>query len=291
MLAKIHNNENIFDGSYVFEPKLDGYRALCFKNSSLKFFSRNGNNLTADFPELQSPEKIKAKTSILDGEIVVYDNKGVSNFNLIQNRKGTAFFVIFDILMLDGRDLTSLPLLERKKILKKIIKETGNFQLSFYTEKGKKLISETKKRKFEGVMAKKKLSKYSHGRSSDWLKIKFIKTIDCVIIGYTSQKREISSLLLGLYKNKKLIFIGKVGTGFNEKILNELKEKFKKLTTRKSLNIKEKNVSWLKPKLVAEIKFSEITPDKKLRAPVFLKLRDDKDASECKISQIFSPVS
>jgi len=284
MDAKVYHNENIFGSDYIFEPKLDGYRALCYKNSGLKFFSRNGNDLTNDFPELQTSKSINAKKAVLDGEIVIYNERGRPDFNLIQNRavrKLPAFYIVFDILILDDEDLMSLTLVERKNLLKKAINESGNFQLIVYTENGGKMIEEMKKRRLEGVMAKKKFSRYIQGRSSDWLKIKFVKTLDCVIIGYTTYKREISSLLLGVYEKGKLVYVGKVGTGFNEKTLRDLKEKFNEFETEKYMEIRERNIKWLKPKLVAEILYSEVTPNKKLRASVFKNLRDDKNAKEC----------
>jgi bifunctional non-homologous end joining protein LigD len=284
MLAKIHKNENVYNGEYIFEPKIDGYRALCYKNSDLKFLSRNGNNLTLDFPELQLPKLIKAESAVLDGEIVIYNQKGMPDFGLIQNRKNRslkAFFVVFDILMLDGEDVTALPLEKRKLILEKVVSDKENFQIIFFTEDGELLLNEIKKKNVEGMIAKKKDSVYEQGRSSSWIKIKINKTADCVIIGYSSLKKDISSLLLGLYKNGKLIYVGKVGTGFNERNLPEIRERLEGIVTDR-----DRHVSWVKPEVVCEIKFLEMTKDGRFRAPVYLRLRSDKKPEECDFEQI-----
>ncbi len=288
MLSKVYKNQNIFTKDYIFEPKLDGYRALCYKNSSLRFISRNGNDLTQDFPELQTPKNIKAKTAVIDGEIVIYNKKGYPDFNLIQNRQTRrlpAFFVAFDILMKNEKDLTTNTLLQRKAVLERTFLENNFFQLLLYTEKGEQLLEQIKKHNLEGMMIKKKDSSYQQGRSADWLKLKLVKTIDCVILGYTTQKKEISSLLLGLYQKDELAFVGKVGTGFNEKNLEELKDLFRDIKTEKYLDVKEK-ATWLKPVIVAEIKFTEMTNDKRLRAPVFIRVRPDKKHKECGFDQL-----
>jgi bifunctional non-homologous end joining protein LigD len=284
MLAKIHKNENVYNGEYIFEPKIDGYRALCYKNSDLKFLSRNGNNLTLDFPELQLPKLIKAESAVLDGEIVIYNQKGMPDFGLIQNRKNRslkAFYVVFDILMLDGEDVTALPLEKRKLILEKVVSDKENFQIIFFTEDGELLLNEIKKKNVEGMIAKKKDSVYEQGRSSSWIKMKLSKTADCVIIGYSSLKKDISSLLLGLYRDGKFIYVGKVGTGFNERNLPEIRERLEGIVTEK-----DRHIIWVKPEVVCEIKFLEMTKDGRFRAPVYLRLRSDKKPEECDFEQI-----
>lgn len=285
MLAKITDNLSILSNEeYIFEPKLDGYRSICIKNSKINFYSRNNHNITADFKEFNFSKNILAKNCILDGEIVIYDKKGNPSFSLMQNRKINnlpAVYVVFDILSKDGKDLTSLPLLERKKILSRTIIENKNLQLIFYTSDGKKLYKEMLRRGGEGVIAKQKNSQYLSSRTSYWLKIKFQKTLDCIIIGITKKKREISSLALGLIENNKLIFIGKVGTGFNERNIKEISSKIKILNSEK-IN----GITAVKPNLVCEVKYFELTNEKKLRGAVFLRLREDKFPKECTLDQI-----
>jgi bifunctional non-homologous end joining protein LigD len=286
MLAVLGNESFLSKKGYLFEPKLDGYRALCYKNNGLRFVTRNGKDVTKDYPELNFLTKINAKSAVIDGEIVVYDDEGRPNFQWLQNKsleKHRASFVAFDILMKNGQDLTHKTLAERKVILESTLDESSFVQISFFTKGGKKLWNEMKKRKIEGVIAKAEDSTYKQKRSSDWVKIKFSNTIDCVILGYTTKKRGISSLLLGLYNDSSLKFAGKVGTGFDEVTLGNLESRFDKIKSEKPAvsGVKEKNVVWLKPKIVCEIKYSEMTRDKKFRAPVFLGLREDKDPEEC----------
>ena len=286
MLAEIGDIGILKSKRHIFEPKLDGYRAIFVKNNEgLEFFSRNGKNISSSYPKFAFSKSIKAKTCTLDGEIVVYDNKGNPSFSLMQdkNKFKNAVYVVFDILEKDGMDLTSLPLIERKRILEKTIVEGKNLQIIFYTSNGKKLWEEMKKRGVEGVIAKKIDSIYTQKRSNSWIKIKFEKTIDAVIIGYLSKKRKLSSLALGLFDGKRLVHIGNVGTGFSEKMLKELK-----IALMKIENEKIDDIQFVKPKFVVEVKYFEVTPDKKLRSPVFLKLRMDKNVKECKIDQLLN---
>jgi bifunctional non-homologous end joining protein LigD len=279
MLAILGGKENLIKKGFIYEPKLDGYRALCYKNKELNFISRNGNNLSKNYPELNFADKIKARTAVLDGEIIIYDENGNPNFQLLQNKARNrleATYVAFDILMKNGKDLTQLPLKKRKQVLSQTVKDDENIQKSFFIHDGKKLWKVIEKRNLEGVIAKKYNSQYKQTRSSDWIKIKRIKTIDAVIIGYTSKKRHISSLLLGLYKDNTIIKIGKVGTGFNDKELRDFREKFEKIALKK-----EKNTTYIQPIYVCETAYSEITSENILRQPSFVRLRPDKKAREC----------
>jgi bifunctional non-homologous end joining protein LigD len=284
MLASIGTEEILERKDFYFEPKLDGIRALCYKKTKLKFTSRNGINITKEYPEFDFFDSIDAEECILDGEIVVYDEKGHPSFELWHNNRDEyqATYVVFDILYHNGKSLLNEPLYVRKKILDKIIKAHDHLQFSVYTKNGKKLWNIMKERKLEGVVAKKDDSSYEIGvRSDAWKKIKIINDIDCVIIGYTSEKRKISSLALGLYEKGELIFAGKVGTGFDEEMMNHLKEKLDEMTLDESLIETEKGVIPVQPLLVAQITFLEITKNKKLRAPVFVRIREDKDPEEC----------
>jgi len=294
MLASLGNKEDSNRPNMYFEPKLDGYRALCYvTKNSFTLYSRNGLNITAKYPELAIRNNIQATQCILDGEIVVYNNEGVPEFSLLQNHTYEVTYVVFDILEKNNTILLHKPLSERKKILENTIKPSEYIETTAYTQNGPLLLEKMKKLGFEGVMAKKIQSHYYPGkRVKTWLKIKFTKTIDAVIIGYTQQKRNLSSLALGVYDtNKNLVYIGKVGTGFSEKklrdlytILSPLKRKTKPIKQ----DIKDKSIIWVQPKKVCEVKFNEVTKDLKLRAPVFVTLRFDKPAKECSIKQLSS---
>lgn len=293
MLAKTADKQILESKDYIFEPKIDGYRALCIKEKNkLKFISRTGHDITHNFTEFQFSKNIKAISCKLDGEIAIFDEKGNPSFHLMQHSsKGlhNAVFIVFDILEKDGKDLKNLPIDDRKKILSKTIVEDQNLQLIPHSEDGLALWKHTAKRKLEGVIAKKKGSPYIEGRTSQWLKIKTQNTIDCVIVGITKQKREISSLCLGLYDNNVLKFIGKVGTGFSERTLEELAHLLKKDESLKIDPVSgtlPKDFIPVTPNNVCEIKYLEVTKDFRLRTPVFLKLRDDKLPKDCLLDQL-----
>lgn len=298
MLCKL-GDLSFLSKKFIFEPKLDGTRAVCYyQNNKIKLINRRDKDITTRYPELNFKKNLKCRNCILDGEIIVYNKKGNPSFNLLQkrdqlsnkfmieirSREYPATYVVFDILKKDGKNLMSLPLIERKKILEKTIISSSRIDVIPYTTEGKKLWREIKKRKLEGVIAKNPLSKYYPGkRTPEWIKIKFLKTIDCVIIGYTSEKRAISSLVLGAYDKGKLRYIGRVGTGFTEKFLEELYEKLKPLKTNKPVAeySGRKEIQWIKPKIVCEIRYLEFTKDKMIRAGVFLRLRNDKKPKDC----------
>lgn len=281
MLAKIGDEKDLEKPGYIYEPKLDGIRALLHFGKNPIFESRNGKDLTTRFSSISLPS-IKASRCVIDGEIVAYDRKGNPDFNLLQN-DGQAVFVAFDILEKDGVDLRKKPLMERKKILRTTLPENATVQLIFYTEKGRKLWSAMKKRGTEGVIAKKKDSVYQEGKRSDsWVKVKFLKTVDAIIIGFTEAKRRISSLALGLYDDDSITFIGKVGTGFDEQFIERFFPRLEKIKTGKKSGVLPKEIVPVKPRFVAEVEYLEFTPDKKLRAAVFKRLRDDKEISECR---------
>ena len=288
-LCKIGSQDDLEREGYLYEPKLDGIRALCeVTPKTVQFFTRNGNDVTAQYPELNFRSRIKAKQCILDGEIVIYDAEGKPDFNLWQMRKQhehKATYVVFDILSKDGKSLLKKPLYERKKILEETIQETKRLELIPFSLNGKKLWKIVSKLGLEGVIAKKIESVYKPDkRSTDWLKVKFADTADCVIVGYTQKKREVSSLALGMYKKGTLYYIGKVGTGFSTKDIETLHPKLETLETDEPPVANPgrlRTVQWVKPKLVAEIKYVELTKAEHLRAPVFLRLRPDKKPKEC----------
>lgn len=295
MLAHLGTQDDLHHADYIYEPKLDGVRALCQVDGALKFMTRNNNNITHKYPEFDFRSRIKAKTAILDGEIIMYDQRGTPSFTLLQRRelaenKGAkAIFAVFDILMKNGKWLLDKPLLERKKILQQTIQpKDGLFELVLHTRDGVALWRAIKKRNMEGVMAKQEASHYVLGkRSWNWIKVKTHNELEAVIIGFTQEKRHISALALGLYdKQGNLTYIGKVGTGFDTKTIAKLYAKFKKVTRQTPpCPCPLKGVIWMRPLYVAEIKFLEWTRDKRLRAPVFMGLRTDKKAKECTFDQ------
>jgi len=281
MLAKIGDETVLGASGYIYEPKLDGIRALLHYGKNPTFESRNGKDLTTRFSTIRLPS-LKVSTCVIDGEIVAYDSKGNPDFNLLQN-DGPAVFVAFDILEKDGINLQDKPLMDRKKILRQTLKENATVQLIFYTEQGKKLWAAMKKRGTEGVIAKKKDSVYLKGtRSDSWVKIKLLKTVDAIVIGFTEAKRKISSLALGLYDDGSITFIGKVGTGFDEQFIEKFYPQLVKIKTVKKNEAFPKEIIPVKPRFIAEVEYLEFTPDCKLRAPVFKRLRDDKEISECR---------
>ena len=282
MKAHIGLDKDLTRKNYIYEPKLDGIRALCYVNRVMTFYSRNDIDITADYPEFDFRESIKAKSAILDGEIVVLDQSLVPRFELWQEGHA-AVYIVFDILMVDGKSLLTTPLLERKKILDKVVKNSERMEKILYTEQGVALWKEMLKRDMEGVIAKEETSLYYPGvRSNSWIKIKSFKALEAIIVGYVPGKRIIGSLSLGIYNDKKeLIYIGNVGTGFSNAFLEDLYSKLKKIETKKS-PVKQdiKGIVWVKPKLVCEIKYLEFTKASILRAPVFLRLRFDKNPQD-----------
>ncbi len=290
-LAKL--TSTIPSKGYAFEIKYDGYRILAFCESQIKLKTRNNLDYSNKFPGIVESLKSFSKTMILDGELVSFDNNGRSDFSLltdnIKNGKDNFTYVVFDILALDGKDLRNRTLLERKKILEEVFKGTPkNVILSSYViDKGKESFKLAEKLNLEGIIAKKVDSEYNGERDEDWLKIKCFKRQEFVIGGYlfSERNKDLSAILVGYYKGDKLIYIGKVGTGFKENIRIELAKIFKtkKRKTSPFIECDVKNAVFLKPVLVAEIQFSEITKNNLLRHPSFIGLRQDKDPKSVKL--------
>ncbi len=304
MLAK--PSEPFDDPDWIFEFKYDGTRALLyFEKGKIRFINRREKDITHRYPEFSNLiYNLHCKECILDGEIIVEKN-GIPNFFLLQKREQNeekfrieilsklypAKYIVFDILYIDGKYMLDLPLMERKKILEKTVSNSNIvLKTPYISTYGKSLYSEAVNAGFEGVMAKKKDSIYEEGKRSDfWLKIKKVQTEDYVILGYTegkgNRKDTFGALLVGGYRNGKWFYVSKVGTGFDEETRTLLMKKFKKLKTKKYFDLpkelEKEKITFLKPKLVCEVKFVEKTPRGKLRAPVFLRLRDDKAPEEC----------
>ncbi len=294
---------------WLFEIKWDGYRAVSFiQNAKVRLVSRNQNDLTAQYPELHDlPNFVQAEAAVLDGEIVALDEDGRASFSLMQQRTGIrsggrrgpgqpgipVVYYVFDLLYLDGYDLHRVPLEQRKEVLAQIITPGGPARYSEHFAQGVQLLEAARQKGLEGILAKRRSSTYEERRSSEWLKIKITQTIDCVVGGYTDpegSRQHFGSLVLGLYdKQKRLIHVGQAGTGFDQKTLLEISQLFKRRETKRNPfygDVDAAHVHWVKPELVAEIKFSEWTHETaegglKLRAPVYLGLRNDKAPEDC----------
>lgn len=284
--------DEVFDNAeWVFENKYDGYRALIqIQKGKVNLISRNGISFNTKYKELVDAFGNFQEDMILDGEIVVEDEKGNSRFQWLQYYqddpdRGKLKCYVFDILYFNGFDITRLELLQRKKILEALIPKSDVIIYSDHViGKGIKTLKEAEKKHMEGLIAKKTTSTYLvNKRSKDWLKIKISKEQEMVIGGYTDPQGSrlgFGALLLGYYEDDKFIYSGKVGTGFNDDLLKDILAKLKKLERKTSPFATvpgEKNAHWVKPQLVAQIKYSEWTETGSLRHPVFIALRDDKD--------------
>jgi bifunctional non-homologous end joining protein LigD len=308
--------EKAFDSpDWLFEIKWDGYRAVAFiEDGRLGLVSRTQNDLTAQFPDLRSlPQFIKAKRAIIDGEIVALDEEGRPSFSLMQQRTGfqpgkrrlpgrqgvRVVYYAFDLLYLDGVDLRRVALEQRKQLLQEIVEKSDVIHFSdHYPEKGLDLFEAARQRELEGIVAKKRNSAYEEKRSHDWLKIKITRRQECVIGGYTppeGTREYFGALVLGLYDAQgRLVHVGQVGTGFDHKTLKEMFARLQPLKTKENPFCGEigglRKVQFVRPELVAEIKFGEWTHETaeggmKLRAPVFMGLRTDKTAEECRLEE------
>ncbi|MDF3027248.1 MAG: ligD [Fluviicola sp.] len=294
-LAESHNDHP----DWLYEPKYDGYRAITkISGGKVEIVSRNGNSFNKQYESL-IPELEKFEDDlILDGEIVIEDKKGISNFQLLQNyiktRNGILRYYVFDILYLNGYPVTQLPLIQRKELLDAVfakVKLTNVQPSPLVAEHGKELMGRLTKLGYEGVIAKESNSPYFPGlRSDSWLKLKTRQSLEAIICGYTApqnSRKFFGSLILGIHDKGKLVYIGNCGTGFTETSLRELHEQFEKLKTAKSpfdvtlkMTRQKGKPTWMKPELVCNVEFANWTDDKHLRVPVFMGLRIDKKAVE-----------
>jgi len=299
MKAQLSDQAPFDSPDWLFEIKWDGYRAIAEINKSgNKLYSRNGLTFDKAYPKIFDALKTIKKNAIIDGEIVVFDEQGKPNFQKLQNYqnrdKYAIKYFVFDIIELDGKSLTNLPLIERKEILRKFLPESNLIKYCDHIEdEGKLLFKEMQKMKLEGMIAKKKTSKYYIGRrTSDWLKIKNVQSQEAIIVGFTDPKgarQYFGSLLLAVRNKGKLVSIGNVGTGFNDKSLKDLHTELRKIIRKTSpldIPIKETpDITWVEPDLVCNVKFSEITNDGSVRHPVFQGLRVDKSANEVELEK------
>ena len=296
---------------WIYELKFDGIRGVAIKQkNAVKLISRNVKTLTDKYPEIAGAlRELPAQEAVLDGEIVALDPDGKSSFQLLQtaNLPGESrppiFFYVFDVIQLDGKDLTGLPLLKRKAMAQALLAnapENIRFSANIHAH-SERVLREMQARGLEGLIAKKRESKYEIGRRSGaWVKFKWTSEQEFVIGGYTppqGTRSHFGAILVGYYDRGKLKFASKVGTGFNQKLLKSLFDRFQKLRRDDCpfANLPEKKASrrgraltvaemrrctWIEPKLVCQIRFAEWTRDDHLRQPAFLGLREDKDAKE-----------
>jgi len=282
---------------WLHEIKFDGYRLIAYiKKNKIKLITRNQNDWTSKFPVIKNElAKLNLSTAILDGELVAINNKKQFDFQLLQNsihNKDTSalIYYVFDIIYYDQHDLSHLPLLERKKILNNILpKKKSTLRYSDHVVgEGKKVFINACKLGLEGIMSKAADSPYVQKRTHHWLKAKCKKRQEFIIGGYTKPRGErkyFGSLLIGTHlPNKKLKYCGHVGTGFSDETLKMMANLLAKYETNQmpfaELPPDVKNVTWLKPELVAEVEFSDWTQDKILRQPSFKGLRSDKSSKE-----------
>lgn len=276
---------------WVFEIKWDGYRAIADLTNGLQLYSRNGLSFLGKYPSIEEGLARQKHPMILDGEIVAYNPSGMPHFQSLQHYAETTgvtlIYHVFDLLYLNGHSTRSLNLLERKELLKSALVETPHVKYCDHVEQnGQQFYEAARKNNLEGIMAKKKTSTYRDGaRSDEWLKIKNHADEEAVIVGYTQprgSRKHFGSLILGKYEEGKLIYAGHVGTGFSEKSLKEIYSLLQPLVTEEMPFDKKPTTNmpptWVKPELVCTVKHSEVTADGLFRHPVFIVLREDKDA-------------
>ena len=306
---------------WLYEIKWDGMRVILFLDQGpdkekIRLLTRRGNDCARQFPELtvahQSFAHGQIQQAVVDGEVVVLDDRGRPSFSQLQPRIMAAdagaiahlvrtrpvVFCVFDLLYLDGYDLRGVPLLERKRALEKILIPSSLVRFSEHItgsgqSPGKDFLDAARAQELEGIVAKRAASRYESRRSPDWVKIKIVSQQEFVICGYTQGAREsferetFGALVLGLYEGGKLVHVGNVGTGFDAQMLRALAEMLGLLATSRSpfsepiKLLKPVPITWVRPELVCTVRFDSWTPDGRLRAPVFLGLRPDIDPAEC----------
>jgi len=286
---------------WLYEIKWDGVRAICYvEDGDVSLVSRSGKSCERQYPELSViPHFIDAETAVLDGEICALDERGRPRFELIQPRISVSdaasiaaaarsrpvTMFVFDLLYLDGYDLRGVAMRDRKKLLEAVFKAGSVVRVSQAFEEGESLLEAAREQGLEGVMAKRADSRYESRRSDCWIKVKTVRQNDCVICGYTKGERDFfGALILGVYENRKLVWAGNVGTGFNQALMADIYKRLQPLKAAKCpITPKPKiadEVTWVRPELVCTVKYLEWTRDGKLRAPVFVGLRTDMDPKE-----------
>jgi bifunctional non-homologous end joining protein LigD len=295
MLAKLH--DEAFDKKdWIFEIKWDGYRAIAEVNAKeTRLYSRNGLAFEKEYPTVYNALSEISPGTILDGEIVAFDADGMPSFQLLQqygqNPSVPLQYYVFDLLAADGKSTEDLPLIERKQMLEKLLPESDVIKYCDHVaENGTAFFKAMQQKGLEGMIAKQGDSTYTEGkRSNTWLKIKHMLTDEAVIAGYTEpagSRKYFGALVLGSYEKGKLVYIGHTGTGFTEKTLKDIYQKLQPLVTDKNPFAGKVRVNapvtWVKPELVCNLKYTEKTAEGARRHPVFMGLRKDKAAKEVK---------
>jgi bifunctional non-homologous end joining protein LigD len=275
---------------WVYEEKYDGFRILVYKEGArVTLLSRNGKDRTQTYaPIAAAVAKLADRTLALDGEIIAFDKRQVSRFQLLQEGKVPPVYAVFDCLYQNGRDLRAEPLSARRGLMEMAIKGS---ELLFASHRldpnGLAAFQIAKANGYEGLVAKDLTAPYIQGRSRKWLKCKVHHEDEFVIAGYTrpaGSRMHFGALLVGAYHRGQLHYVGKVGTGFTRALLASLFQKFQPLVRKQPSLVdppREEGATYLAPRLVAQIAYTELTADKMLRQPVFLGLRDDKNVKEC----------
>jgi bifunctional non-homologous end joining protein LigD len=284
---------------WLFEVKWDGVRALAFiDREEVRLQSRTGLHCERQYPELAIiPHQVAAQQAVLDGEIAVLDEKGISRFHLIQPRIANAdpnavahlarstpvMYFVFDLLFLDGYDLRGVDLVERRRLLEQIVTPSGVLRISeAFPGAGEEMLEAAREHGLEGILAKHATSCYESRRSREWLKIKIVNEQEFVIGGFTEpqgDRRYFGALVLGVFDEGKLRWVGNVGTGFDQKSLASLSRRLEPLVIKTCPFAErprpDRGMTWVRPELVCQVKYQNWTEDQRLRAPVFLGLRDD----------------
>ncbi|MGD0306857.1 MAG: non-homologous end-joining DNA ligase, partial [Candidatus Acidiferrales bacterium] len=301
-LATLSQDPPTDDTSWFYEIKFDGIRVLSFVDGGkTRLFARSGRDISREYPELAALAKqVRARRAILDGEIVVLDRDGRSNFQRLQSRFGVQnppgelqqqappTLYLFDLVYCDGYDLRRTPLVERKKLLTEIVRTSDQVRISEHQAgEGRKLYAVAMEKGLEGIIGKRAQSAYPDGRSTEWLKFKGVQEIDGVIGGWTSPRgtREFfGSLLVGLYEGADLQFVGGVGTGYSREVEKSVFDKLQKIATPRCPFSPEprtkEEAHWVKPAMVARVGYAEWTSDRHLRQPRFLGLQPDRNPKE-----------
>jgi len=286
-------------GEWLHEIKYDGYRiGARVRKGRVSLFTRNGNDWTAAFPEVAGVvDKLRLDDGLIDGEVAVVLPDGRTSFQALQNtgagaNRGTLVYFVFDLLRLNGQSLASLPLEERKAMLKKLVggRSTGRIRFSEHIEgNGEAFFAEACRAGLEGIVSKRRDHPYRAGRHGGWVKTKCVQRQEFVIGGFTDpegMRAGIGALLIGYYEGDRLVFCGKVGTGFTHKLALELRARVERIEqktcpfTPPPAGWLGRNAHWVKPELVCEVVFTEWTTDGKIRHPSFQGLRSDKDPKE-----------
>jgi DNA ligase D-like protein (predicted ligase) len=285
--------ERFSDPNWIFERKLDGIRCIAVRDGDgVRLRSRNDLSLNGRYPELaEALDAERQQRFAIDGEVVAFAGSATSFARLARRQQQSVpvFYYVFDLLWLDGHDIGRLPLRTRKRLLRAALKFHGPIRLTPHrNEDGEAMFAHACAHGWEGVIAKRADSPYTHGRARDWLKFKCGQGQELVIAGYTKpqgSRTDFGALLLGYYEDGRLRYAGKVGTGFDLQTLKQLGGQLRELHTSApgfddATAIRERNITWVQPTLVAQVAFSEWTGAGRLRHPSFLGLRDDKPASE-----------